>query len=116
MVIIRPVALFRAEQVGLDQVARQWRKGQAFKAKHGSITAFNVFCRRDILQILDANTVRAFLVETRLVRNDHARHKRRGIPGFCDPLRAFMHAEINADAVPRAMIIIEARLPQRMTG
>ena len=48
---------------------------------------------------------------TRLIGQDHARFEPGG-PELRNPLRPFVHRQIRADAMSRAMVEIEARAPQ----
>src|SRR5205823_375857 len=75
-----------------------------------------VFRRLHDDQIFDADAVGAGLVVAGLVRDDHPGQERLGVRRLRDPLRTFMHAEIAADPVAGAVVVIEALLPERAAG
>ena len=63
-------------------------------------------------QVLDADAEGAGAVVAGLVGEDHARLQRRRAE-LRDALRPFVHREIGADAVARAVVEVEPGLPQR---
>src|SRR6185369_2245983 len=67
-------------------------------------------------QVLDPDAVFAGLVVAGLVGDDHARLERHAVRRLGDAVRAFMHREIAADAMPGAVVVIEPDLPERPAG
>ena len=86
---------------------------ERFEAEKAAIGRIGIGHRH---QILDADAVGAGLVVAGLVGDDHAGRERRARAQARDALRAFVHVQVMAHAVPGAVIVVEARLPQELTG
>ena len=67
-------------------------------------------------QVLDPDAVGAGLVVAGLVGDHHAGRERSRAAHAGDPLGTLVHVEVVAHAVPGAMVVIEARLPQELAG
>ena len=111
---VEPGDLVAVEQVGHDQVAVDRRQGQRFELQH---LALGLTVRRlDQHQVFDADAIGAGFVIAGLVRDDHARQQGLDARRLGDALRPLVHAEIAADPVPGAVVVVEPLLPQPMAG
>ena len=77
-----------------------------------AVAAGNGLSFGDVLQVLDSDAPGAGLVVAGLVGDDHARLERHGVSDFRNPMRAFMHGKIAADAMAGAVVVIDAAFPQ----
>ena len=115
MVGVQPRLFRLAQQRDVDQPPVDRGERQRLEGQKRLVAAGNRLGRPHQLQVLDADAVVAGAVVAGLVGDDHAGAERYGA-GLGDALRAFVHRQKAADAVARAMVEVEAGLPQRVAG
>ena len=106
-------ALRAGQQIAVDEAPVDRREGQGLEAEHRAFAARDRRGGGDELEVLDANAVVAFLVVAGLVGDDHPRLQGDGVRLLGDAVRTFVDAEINADAVAGAVVVIETSHPHR---
>src|SRR5260370_2284838 len=111
MISVEPGALVVVEQRRLDQVTVDRGEGQRLEAEHLALARPR--CRLHQHEIFNADAVGAGFVIAGLVRHYHAGQQRLRVRGFGDGLRALMHTELAADAVPGALRALGALPPPR---
>ena len=109
---VEPFEFIVRQKSRLDQTRVDRYQRDRLETEHLALRAFDGALFDDD-EVFDADAIVAGFVIAGLVGEDHARLER-SRADFGDPLRAFMHGEIGADAMARAVIEIEARVPQRL--
>ena len=105
---VRSMGSIRARSIGASV--------KRLEAVEGDLAAARRRERRDHDQALDPDAVLAGLVVARLVGQDHPGAERHVAPHLGDPLRALVDRQIAADTVARAVVEVEAGVPERGAG
>ncbi len=109
---VQPNDLVGRQQREVDQAAVDRAKCQRLETQHRALAAGDGLRLGHDNEVLDPDAVCARLVVAGLVGEDHAGLENR-VAGARDARRTFMHREKRADAVARAVIEVEAGVPER---
>ena len=110
VVVVEPFQFGRAQHVHVDQATVDRRQRQRLEAVERLFGAGDVGTDHQF-EIFNPDAIGIGLVVAGLVGQDHAALQRRGAE-LGNSRRALMHREIAADAVPGAVLEIEAGLPE----
>src|SRR5712671_6018751 len=108
---VEPTDLLVFEQRRVDQIAVDRSQSKGLETQH--VALGRALRGRHREEVVDPDAISAGLVIAGLVRDDHPGQQRLTVCRLRDTLRAFVHAEIAADTVPGAVVVIEPPLPER---